>query len=245
MDKLLLKVIKKYERKILVKIVNEDNFFTEKIITFGMNLREMIYLIKVKEYGKIDEIKNLRCLPKYEKMSWDLSIPYKSEVEFEIEQLNPDSCYVIEAIIKNISAKYEYKSNSKPIVVNTKIDIEKILNQVKLPYKPKLLSQSEKDSLNFISENPDNLIEKKKLKNYVMNARSFSNIKNFVNSNHKSSKLMTEDRKQRILFSNKITEYFDEKHSLYFNKNKMDPFLKNEWFMGPVYSYDHNYQDYI
>ena len=64
-------------------------------------------------------------------------------------------------------------------------------------------------------------------------------------SNSKFSKKMTDERKKKVLFGTNTQIFFEEKimkNNINPNKN---PFLKNEWFMGGIYSYDKNYKKYI
>ena len=54
---------------------------------------------------------------------------------------------------------------------------------------------------------------------------------------------MTEKRKKKVLFSTHSDMYFS--HKMDTNEEKENPFMKNSWFMGPIYSYDYNYDKYI
>ena len=81
---------------------------------------------------------------------------------------------------------------------------EKLLNKLhKERYEKKLYSKSEKDNINNLKgelyiNNLDNFLDKNDLKNFTFENRYYSNIKNFVNSNYKVSKLMTNVRKKRF-----------------------------------------------
>ena len=37
--------------------------------------------------------------------------------------------------------------------------------------------------------------------------------------------------------------HFEDK--IEYENEEENPFMKNEWFMGPIYSYDYNYEKYI
>ena len=89
----------------------------------------------------------------------------------------------------------------------------------------------------------DNLLDKKDIKSFTYEGRTYQDMNEFVNSKYKSSKLMTEKRKKKILFSTHSDIFFNQKMEL--NEEKENPFLKNSWFMGPIYSYDFNYNKYI
>lgn len=127
---------------------------------------------------------------------------------------------------------------------------EKIINQLyKERYKPKrLFSKSEKDNINNLNskmkmEGLDTFLDEKTIKNFTYEGRTYDNIHQFVDSKYKTSKLMTDLRKKKILFSTQTSLFFDEKTKYTKNENN-NPFLQNEWFMGPIYSYDYNYNKY-
>jgi hypothetical protein len=59
---------------------------------------------------------------------------------------------------------------------------------------------------------------------------------------------MTEDRQKRVIYSTNAILQFEEKFNFKVRAGENivpeNPFLKNEWFMGPLYSYDLNYKQY-
>ena len=141
---------------------------------------------------------------------------------------------------------------SNSIIINPVFGIitQKKINQLyKDKFHPKkYLSKSEKDNLKAITNEMrlrelDNLLDKKDIKSFTYEGRTYQDMNEFVNSKYKSSKLMTEKRKKKILFSTHSDIFFNQKMEL--NEEKENPFLKNSWFMGPIYSYDFNYNKYI
>ena len=99
---------------------------------------------------------------------------------------------------------------SNSIIINPVFGIitQKKINQLyKDKFHPKkYLSKSEKDNLKAITNEMrlrelDNLLDKKDIKSFTYEGRTYQDMNEFVNSKYKSSKLMTEKRKKKILFS--------------------------------------------
>lgn len=88
----------------------------------------------------------------------------------------------------------------------------------------------------------NNILNEDDIKKFTYEGRTYENIEQFIDSRAKASKLLTEQRKKKILFSTQSKIHFEDKIEGV-NEEK-NPFMKNEWFMGPIYSYDYNYNKY-
>ena len=111
----------------------------------------------------------------------------------------------------------------------------------------KIFSKSEKDNIKYVDANTNlnglnSILDKKDIKKFTYEGRTYENIEQFIDSKNKASKLLTEQRKKKIIFSTQSKIHFEDKIE---EKNgEPNPFMKNEWFMGPIYSYDYNYNKY-
>ena len=114
--------------------------------------------------------------------------------------------------------------------------------------KKKIFSKSEKDNIKYVKaatalSGLDNILDEKDIKKFTHEGRTYENIEQFINSKYKASKLLTDQRKKKIIFSTQSRIHFEDK--IEYENEMKNPFMKNEWFMGPIYSYDHNYEKYI
>ena len=241
-----------------LSIVNNDLFLTEKIIEKNIQLKDLKYKTKIIQLDEFSKIIKSNFLQEYYP-SQQILFYYKDysnkEIYLDLKELNRDYLYKIETslveIIPNSKLENEFYKSSQILFYPKKgLITKKIINQLyKERYKPKrFFSKSEKDNIKNLNskmkmEGLDNFLNNRTIKNLTYEGRTYDNINQFVDSKYKVSKLMTDIRKQKVLFSTQTHLFFDEK-TKYTKKENKDPFLKNEWFMGPIYSYDYNYNKY-
>ena len=113
--------------------------------------------------------------------------------------------------------------------------------------KKKVFSKSEKDNIKYVEANTklnelNSILDIDDIKKFTHENRTYENIDQFINSKNKASKLLTEQRKKKIVFSTQSRMHFEDK--IEYENEEENPFMKNEWFMGPIYSYDYNYEKY-
>lgn len=267
----LIKVQKnlKEKRKYLLPsyklaIINLDNFLTEKIIEKKIALKNLYYKTIVYDFGDLQKIIRANLIPKYflsEDFLEEKYIPGKIELitEFTENQkklnLNPLNLYKIKTylISKIPNLNYDEEINtSNEILFNPKLgvitlkDIEK--QNEKIFSKKKIFSKSEKDNIKYVEANTklnelNDILDTDDIKKFTHENRTYENIEQFINSKNKASKLLTEQRKKKIVFSTQSRMHFEDK--IEYENDQENPFMKNEWFMGPIYSYDYNYEKYI
>ena len=267
----LIKVQKnqKEKRKYLfpsykLAITNLDNFLTEKIIAKKIALKNLYYKTIVYDFGDLQKIIRANLIPKYflsEDFLEEKYIPAKIELISEFTEnkkklnLNPLNLYKIKTylISKIPNLNYDEEINtSNEILFNPKLgvitlkDIEK--QNEKIFSKKKIFSKSEKDNIKYVEANTklnelNDILDTDDIKKFTHENRTYENIEQFINSKNKASKLLTEQRKKKIVFSTQSRMHFEDK--IEYENDKETPFMKNEWFMGPIYSYDYNYEKYI
>ena len=239
-------------------IINNYTFLTEKIIEKNIQFQNLKYKTKIIQLSEFSKIIKANFLQEHYPNEQEL-IYYKDyspkEIYLDLKELNRDYLYKIETSliekIPNIQLENEFYKSSQILFFPKKgLITEKIINQLyKERYKPKrFFSKSEKDNINNLNskmkmEGLDTFLDEKTIKNLTYEGRTYDNIHQFVDSKYKTSKLMTDLRKKKILFSTQTSLFFDEKTKYTKNENN-NPFLQNEWFMGPIYSYDYNYNKY-
>ena len=247
-----------------LSITNLDNFLTEKIIAKKIALKNLYYKTIVYDFGDLQKIIRANLIPKYflsEDFLEEKYIPGKIELisEFTENQkklnLNPLNLYKIKTylISKIQNLNYDEEINtSNEILFNPKLgvitlkDIEK--QNEKIFSKKKIFSKSEKDNIKYVEANTklnelNDILDTDDIKKFTHENRTYENIEQFINSKNKASKLLTEQRKKKIVFSTQSRMHFEDK--IEYENDKENPFMKNEWFMGPIYSYDYNYEKYI
>ena len=245
-------------------ITNLDNFLTEKIIAKKIALKNLYYKTIVYDFGDLQKIIRANLIPKYflsEDFLEEKYIPGKIELisEFTENQkklnLNPLNLYKIKTylISKIPNLNYDEEINtSNEILFNPKLgvitlkDIEK--QNEKIFSKKKIFSKSEKDNIKYVEANTklnelNDILDTDDIKKFTHENRTYENIEQFINSKNKASKLLTEQRKKKIVFSTQSRMHFEDK--IEYENDQENPFMKNEWFMGPIYSYDYNYEKYI
>ena len=242
---------------IKLSLKNNDTSLTEKIIKYNIDFKNLKYKIIITKLDNIDNVIKSKYLHKH--------YPYPIDEIKYIDYTPKDICIDIDSLISDYLYKIQVLLIEKILYTNTENKIllsniitlnpyygiitQKVINTL---YKDKYkineyFSKSEKDNIKAINneinlKNLNNVITYKDIKNLTYEGRTYENLTQFVNSKNKSSKLMTKQRKQKIIYSAESDNYFSTKMNIH-NQTK-NLFGKNEWFMGPVYSYDYNYNQY-
>ena len=238
-----------------LSITNLDNFLSEKLIAKNIPIMTLFYktIIEVNEKNLIPSQKDIFLYNKY--IPGDKTIITELTNNEEKIILDQSKSYKISVFLVSKIDKFEEVINkSNQILFNPKIGLLNNSNNnfqsfnKKSHSLKKLFSKSEKDNIKFIKaattvSGLENILKDDDIKRFTYEGRDFENIEQFLDSRYKVSKLLTDERKKKIIFSTQSKIHFDEK-MLYENEKK-NPFLKNEWFMGPIYSYDYNYEKYI
>lgn len=247
-----------------LSITNLDNFLTEKIISKNISLKNLYYKTIIYDFGQYQKIIRANFVPKYslsESFLEDKYIPGQRElitefthnakkINFNYSNLYKIKTYLISKI-PNLNFEEEINS-SNDILFNPKIgaitlkDIEK--KNEEIFSTKKIFSKSEKDNIKYVEANTkinelNDILDMEDIKKFTHENRTYENIEQFINSKNKASKLLTEQRKKKIVFSTQSRMHFEDK--IEYENEEENPFMKNEWFMGPIYSYDYNYEKYI
>ena len=247
-----------------LSIRNNDNFLTEKIIAKKLSLKNLYYKTIIYDYGDLQKIIRANFIPKYyisESFLEEKYIPGKIEliteftdnekkINFNVLNLYKIKTYLVSKIPnlnydEEINTSNEILFNPKQGVITLK-DIEK--QNENIFSKKKIFSKSEKDNIKYVEANTklnelNDIIDIDDIKKFTHENRTYENIEQFINSKNKASKLLTEQRKKKIVFSTQSRMHFEDK--IEYENEQENPFMKNEWFMGPIYSYDYNYEKYI
>ena len=247
-----------------LSITNLDNFLTEKIISKNISLKNLYYKTVIYDYGDLQKIIRANLIPKYFISEYFLEekyIPGKLEliteftdnekkINFNYSNLYKIKTYLISKI-PNITYDEEINTSNQ-ILFNPKKGVitEKYIERMnsEIFCKKKVFSKSEKDNIKYIEANTklnelNNILDIDDIKKFTHENRTYENIDQFINSKNKASKLLTDQRKKKIVFSTQSRMHFEDK--IEYENEEENPFMKNEWFMGPIYSYDYNYEKYI
>jgi len=265
----LIKIAKSPKEKYLypsykLSITNLDTFLTEKIISKNISLKNLYYKTIIYDYGDMHKIIRANLIPKYfisEYFIEEKYIPGKLEliteftnneknIPFNYSNLYKIKTYLISKI-PNITYDEEINTSNQILFnpqkgVITEKYIERMNSEIFC--KKKVFSKSEKDNIKYIEANTklnqlNNILDIDDIKKFTHENRTYENIDQFINSKNKASKLLTEQRKKKIVFSTQSRMHFEDK--IEYENEEENPFMKNEWFMGPIYSYDYNYEKYI
>ena len=247
-----------------LSITNLDNFLTEKIISKKISLKNLLYKTIIYDLGDFQKIIKSNFLPKFflsESFLEEKYIPGKEEIITEFTKndkkinFNSSNLYKIKTYLiskipnlafdEEINKSNEILFNTKTGVITQKY-IERMNNQIFS--KKKIFSKSEKDNIKYVEANTklnelNDILDTDDIKKFTHENRTYENIEQFINSKNKASKLLTEQRKKKIVFSTQSRMHFEDK--IEYENEEENPFMKNEWFMGPIYSYDYNYEKYI
>jgi hypothetical protein len=247
-----------------LSITNLDNFLTEKIISKNISLKNLYYKTIIYDFGDMQKIIRANLIPKYflsESFLEEKYIPGKIEliteftnnekkIKFNYSNLYKIKTYLVSKI-PNITYDEEINTSNQ-ILFNPKIGVitEKYIERMnsEIFCKKKVFSKSEKDNIKYVEANTklnelNNILDIEDIKKFTHENRTYENIDQFINSKNKASKLLTEQRKKKIVFSTQSRMHFEDK--IEYENEEENPFMKNEWFMGPIYSYDYNYEKYI
>ena len=247
-----------------LSITNLDNFLTEKIISKKISLKNLLYKTIIYDLGDFQKIIKSNFLPKFflsESFLEEKYFPGKEEIITEFTKndkkinFNSSNLYKIKTYLiskipnlafdEEINKSNEILFNPKTGVITQKY-IERMNNQIFS--KKKIFSKSEKDNIKYVEANTklnelNDILDTDDIKKFTHENRTYENIEQFINSKNKASKLLTEQRKKKIVFSTQSRMHFEDK--IEYENEEENPFMKNEWFMGPIYSYDYNYEKYI
>jgi hypothetical protein len=247
-----------------ISITNLDNFLTEKILSKNISLKNLLYKTIIYDFGDFQKIIKSNFIPNYpvsENFFEEKYIPGQKEIIAEFSNnkkklnLNPQNLYKIKTYLvsKIPDLSYDEEINtSNDILFNPKKGVltQKIIEKMnsEIYSKKKIFSKSEKDNIKYVSANTNlnglnTILDKNDIKKFTHENRTYENIEQFINSKNKVSKLLTDERKKKIVFSTQSRMHFEDK--IEYENEQENPFMKNEWFMGPIYSYDYNYEKYI
>jgi hypothetical protein len=247
-----------------ISITNLDNFLTEKILSKNISLKNILYKTIIYDFGDFQKIIKSNFIPNYpvsENFFEEKYIPGQKEIIAEFSNnkkklnLNPQNLYKIKTYLvsKIPDLSYDEEINtSNDILFNPKKGVltQKIIEKMnsEIYSKKKIFSKSEKDNIKYVSANTNlnglnTILDKNDIKKFTHENRTYENIEQFINSKNKVSKLLTDERKKKIVFSTQSRMHFEDK--IEYENEQENPFMKNEWFMGPIYSYDYNYEKYI
>ena len=249
-----------------LSISNLDNFLSEKIIHQNISFNDLFYKTYIYNLDNFQKIIRANIVPQFpesqnEKSLLNKYVPGKSTIIVELTNnkekisFDPSNLYYLKVslISKIPNSLYEREINSSnEILFNPKVGLvtEKYINTMnrQIFSKKKIFSKSEKDNIKYVGATTklsglDSILDDKDIKKFTYEGRTYENIEQFINSKYKASKLLTDERKKKIIFSTQSRIHFEDK--IEYENEQKNPFMKNEWFMGPIYSYDYNYEKYI
>ncbi len=243
---------------IKIEIKNNDTSLTEKIIKYNIDFKNLKFKVLIEKLDDLNNVIRTKFLNKFYPNPIEVTNYFDytpKDLIIELNFLDTSFLYRIQTFLVE---KFTYSNVENKILYSNKIFVnpfygiltqKQIENLYKDKFKPKqFLSKSEKDNMKVVNteiklKNLNGIINSKDVKEFTYEGRTYDNLPQFLNSKYKASKLMTEKRKKKLLFSTETDIHFSTKMAIQ-NETK-NPFLKNEWFMGPVYSYDYNYNKYI
>jgi hypothetical protein len=249
-----------------LSITNLDNFLSEKIIYRNISFNNLFYKTYIYNLDDFQKIIRANLIPKYpssqqEKYILNKYIPGKQTIIVELTnneesiKFDPSILYKLRVslISKTPNSVYENEINtSNELLFNPKVGLitEKYIDRMnrQIFSKKKILSKSEKDNIKYVQATTklsglDNILDSDDIKKFTYEGRTYEDIEQFINSKYKARKLLTDERKKKIIFSTQSRIHFEDK--IEYENEQKNPFMKNEWFMGPIYSYDYNYEKYI
>ena len=254
-----------------LSITNLDNFLSEKIIYRNISFNNLVYKTYIYNFGDFQKIIRSNFIPNYPSYQNSLNgqkefltnkfIPGKQTIVIELTnneekiKFDPSILYKIKvSLVSTIpNSIYDNEINtSNEILFNPKVGLitEKYIDRMnrQIFSKKKIFSKSEKDNIKYVTaatriSGLDTILEKDDIKKFTYEGRTYEDIEQFINSKNKASKLLTNERKKKIIFSTQSKIHFEDK--IEYENEQKNPFMKNEWFMGPIYSYDYNYEKYI
>ena len=254
-----------------LSITNLDNFLSEKIIYRNISFNNLFYKTYIYNLDNFQKIIRSNFIPKYpsyqnilnrqEEFLTNKFIPGKQTIITELTsneekiKFDPSILYKLKVslVSKIPNSRNENEiNNSNEILFNSKVGLitEKYIDRMnrQIFSKKKIFSKSEKDNIKYVTATTklsglDSILDKDDIKKFTYEGRTYEDIEQFINSKNKASKLLTDERKKKIIFSTQSRIHFEDK--IEYENEQKNPFMKNEWFMGPIYSYDYNYEKYI
>jgi hypothetical protein len=259
-NQLNIKIVSHKNEKITFHLSNRDTNFTEKIIQKNIDMKNLRYKITIDLIYNFNHVIRSKYIPKVfnslnSKVKYILYVP--EDIYVNLEDMEGHNLYRIKIeLVEKIHLDFEVTHNSSDeVYINT---IYGIINQNKIEeiyktiFKKKIFSLSEKDNIKAVNSEMefrelDHILESKDVKRFTFNNRNNTDIVDFMNNKYKFSKKMTDERIKRVLYSRNSKLFFEQKmiNNDIDPINNNNPFLKNEWFMGPIYSYDKNYKKLI
>lgn len=255
--KILISIKKSNSFSTELNIKNSDTNLTEKIIEKNITIHNLKYKINLTKIGKLYEIIKTNFIPIYVTSNQTISslIPFQfDDLTITLDDLDQSFLYKVKVeLIEQFYGNEIIHDYSQHLFFNTTkglITKEKIEEMNKKLHVKKIYCQSEKDVIKNVRneieyQNLNEFVTNKDIKSFTLQNRNFDGINNFVNKNEKFSKLNTEDRKKKVIYGMNTKMFFEEKIKKNNIKDEKNPFLKNKWFMGPIYSYDNNYKKLI
>jgi len=253
-----------------LSIKNLDNFLSEKIIRQNIDFKDLFYKTSIYILDNFQKVIRSNFIPIYP-MNQNIQqrdlflmnqfVPGKQIIITELTDneerilFDPANLYKLKVslVSKIPNSQFENQINtSNEILFNPKVGevTQKYVDTMnrQMFSKKKIFSKSEKDNIKYVKaattlSGLDNILDEKDIKKFTHEGRTYENIEQFINSKYKASKLLTDQRKKKIIFSTQSRIHFEDK--IEYENEMKNPFMKNEWFMGPIYSYDHNYEKYI
>jgi len=253
-----------------LSIKNLDNFLSEKIIRQNIDFKDLFYKTSIYILDNFQKVIRSNFIPIYpvnqNMLQRDLFlmnqfVPGKQIIITQLTDneerilFDPANLYKLKVslVSKIPNSQFENQINtSNEILFNPKVGevTQKYVDTMnrQMFSKKKIFSKSEKDNIKYVKaattlSGLDNILDEKDIKKFTHEGRTYENIEQFINSKYKASKLLTDQRKKKIIFSTQSRIHFEDK--IEYENEMKNPFMKNEWFMGPIYSYDHNYEKYI
>ena len=253
-----------------LSIKNLDNFLSEKIIRQNIDFKDLFYKTSIYILDNFQKVIRSNFIPIYpvnqNMLQRDLFlmnqfVPGKQIIITQLTDneerilFDPANLYKLKVslVAKIPNSQFENQINtSNEILFNPKVGevTQKYVDTMnrQMFSKKKIFSKSEKDNIKYVKaattlSGLDNILDEKDIKKFTHEGRTYENIEQFINSKYKASKLLTDQRKKKIIFSTQSRIHFEDK--IEYENEMKNPFMKNEWFMGPIYSYDHNYEKYI
>ena len=236
------------------------NFLVKKIVNtptsliFELNFdvllsesSEIIITIYKNHRFQRSSLNEREALQKIDKLK--LKFPFPKNVKFD--ELEPETLYKFNFILKVNDENYEQNLHASTLHKENET-VDDIVNKKRYEVNslPQIKGMSLSEiALKIFAENkagtPDEISKRKEIKSNILNARKTKDINCFINSDYKfcKPKELSQLRKKRIVMIAESMELFDDIYEIT-KKNKDLGLLKNEWFMGPFYMYDHNFKKF-
>lgn len=257
MENLNIEIFKANPKFLSFFIKNKDINFTEKIIVKDINILNLRYKIVIERLNEIESCIKTKYIPQFYNQLTEKEINYSPiDTLVNLEDIDDKFLYKLRVYLveKLFNGNEDTHKVSNSLYLCTKYGLitEEIMDKLyRAKYKTKkIYSISEKDNMKAIQveirlKELEGMLDDKTIRNFTLENRNHKNIEEFTNSKSRYSKKMSDERVKKVLYSTNSRLFFDNKFNEQSKKNSdrghKSPFLKNEWFMGPVYAYDENY----